>query len=335
MLPLVAEMVAGTRAVLVSEKVAVIATPVAATVTLYDPVLLLAVKTEEVATPDALVTAVALVRPLEKMPLAPEPGGALKVTVTPKTGFPPESRTAATSGLAKLVLIVALWLAPLVAVMLAGAPEVFVSEKVAGATTPPTDAATLYNPAMLLAMTVGDVATPEPLVLTFAVVEPANVPLAPEDGAVKVTVTPETGFPPESSTVAANGLAKFVFTFAFWPPPPVAAILAAGPGIFVSEKLAGVATPATVAATLYDPAELFAAKVGEVATPEALVVALTDNEPAKAPLGPEDGAVKVTVTPETGFPPESSTVAVNGLANELLMATLWPLPPVAAMLAGG
>lgn len=97
-------------------------------------------------------------------------------------------------------------------------------------------------------------------------------------------------------------------------------ILAAAPAILVSRKLAGVPTPATVATTAYEPAALLAVIFGEVATPEALVTTVAMTEPAKLPLAPEAGAVKVTVTPETGLPPESNTVAANGLAKVVLIA---------------
>jgi hypothetical protein len=79
---------------------------------------------------------------------------------------------------------------------------------------------------------------------------PANVPLALLDGAVNVTVTPLTGLPPASLTAACNAVAKAVFTAALWGVPPVAVIVAGGPAVFVSEKLAGVATPATLAVTV-------------------------------------------------------------------------------------
>jgi hypothetical protein len=58
----------------------------------------------------------------------------------------------------------------------------------------------------------------------------------------------------------------------------------------------------------------------EVATPAAFVVAVFD--PLKAPLAPLDGGVKVTVTPETGFPPASFTVTTNGFANTALIVAV-------------
>jgi hypothetical protein len=50
----------------------------------------------------------------------------------------------------------------------------------------------------------GEVATPEALVFTVAF--PAKVPLAPEAGALNVTLTLETRLPFASFTVATNGL---------------------------------------------------------------------------------------------------------------------------------
>jgi hypothetical protein len=78
---------------------------------------------------------------------------------------------------------------------------------------------------------------------------PANVPLAPLAGAVNVTMTALTGFPPASFTVTARGAAKAVLIAALWGVPLVAEMDAADPALFVSEKLAEVATPSTDAVT--------------------------------------------------------------------------------------
>jgi hypothetical protein len=100
----------------------------------------LAVNTGAVATPLAFV--VAVFTPPAKVPLAPLPG-AVKVTVTPLTGLPPESLTVACSCVANAVLMVALCGVPAVAVMLAAAPARFVREKFAGEATPETEAVTV------------------------------------------------------------------------------------------------------------------------------------------------------------------------------------------------
>ena len=57
--------------------------------------------------------------------------------------------------------------------------------------------------------------------------------------------------------------------------------------------------------------------------------------PAKVPLAPAAGGVKVTSTPLTGLFPESVTVAPKGAANAVLIAALWPEPLVAATFAAG
>src|SRR5947207_8408073 len=99
-------------------------------------------------------------------------------------------------------------------------------------------------------------------------------------------------------------------------------MLAAAPAVFVSEKSAAVATPATLAVTVYGPpATLLAVKVADVATPLPLVVAVF-TPPAKLPLAPLPGAPNVTVTPATGLPPASFTVATSGAANAVLIVAL-------------
>jgi len=94
----------------------------------------------EVATPLALV--VAIVVPFAKVPLAPV-AGAVNVTVTPLTGFEPLSSTVATRSAANAVSIAVLCGVPLVAVIDAGAPTVFVRLKLAGVDTPATVAVTV------------------------------------------------------------------------------------------------------------------------------------------------------------------------------------------------
>jgi hypothetical protein len=77
-------------------------------------------------------------------------------------------------------------------------------------------------------------------------------------------------------------------------------------------------------------------KTGDVATPDALVVAVAVfPPPAKVPLAPKPGAANVTLTPLTGFPPASFTVATNGAAKAVLICALCGVPLVAAMDAGG
>src|SRR5260370_37213178 len=84
---------------------------------------------------------------------------------------------------------------------------------------------------------------------------------------------------------------------ALWGVPAVAVILAGAPARLVSEKLAGVETPATDAVTLYGPPAVpLAVKVAAIATPCALVVAVF-TPPANVPLAPLVGAVNATARP--------------------------------------
>jgi hypothetical protein len=205
----------------------------------------LAVNTAEVATPLAFV--VAVFTPPAKVPLAPLAGG-VNVTTTPLTGLLPESVTVATNGAANAVLIAVLCGVPLVTATLAAAPTLFVKAKFAEV-APVALATTLYGPpAVEFAVNVADVATPLALVVAV-LTPPANVPLAPDAGGVKVTTTPPTGLFPESVTVATNGAANAVLIVAFCPEPLVAVTFAAAPAVFVREKFADVA-PVALATTL-------------------------------------------------------------------------------------
>jgi hypothetical protein len=297
--------------------------------------LALAVKTAEVATPPALV--IAVFNPPANVPLGPVCGGAVKVTVTPEIGLLFASVTVACSLDVNAALKTALCGVPPVAAIVAGGPGLFVSAKFAGVATPETDAATLYGPpAMLFAVNTADVATPLAFVVAvFA--PPANVPLGPVcAGAANVTITPETGLVPASFTVTCSCDAKAALTVALCGVPPEAVMLAGAPAVFVSEKLAGAATPATVAETTYGPpAMLLAAKTAEFAIPLAFVVAVF-KPPANVPLGPVcGGAVNVTVTPATALLPASLTVTCSGNPKATLIGALCGVPPETTMLAGG
>jgi hypothetical protein len=176
-----------------------------------------------------------------------------------------------------------------------------------------------------------EVATP--LAFDVAVfTPPANAPLAPLAGGVKVTTTPLTGLLPESVTVTTNGFANAVLIAVLCGVPPVAVNLAAAPEVFVRTKFAEVA-PVALATTLYGPpAVAFAVNAADVATPLAFVVAVL-TPPAKVPLAPLAGGVNVTTTPLTGLLPESVTVATRGAPKAVLIAALWGVPLVAATLA--
>ena len=179
-----------------------------------------------------------------------------------------------------------------------------------------------------MAVKTTDVATPAAFVVA-AFTPPAKDPLAPLPGAVKVTVTPLTGLFPESVTVAASCVAKAVLIAELCGVPPVAAIDAADPTVFVSAKLAGVPAPGAVAVTVYAPAVAFAVKTADVAIPAALVVAVL-APPAKDPLAPLPGAVNVTRTPLTGLFPASVTLAARADGKAVLIAALCGVPPVGA-----
>jgi len=136
-----------------------------------------------------------------------------------------------------------------VAAMLAGAPARFVNAKFAEV-APVALATTLYGPPeVAFAVNVAEVANPLAFVVAVFT-PPAKVPLAPLVGGVKVTVTPLTGLFPASVTVATKAAPNAVLTVALCPEPLVTTTLAAGPGVFVSEKLAGVETPVTDAVTV-------------------------------------------------------------------------------------
>ena len=148
-------------------------------------------------------------------------------------------------------------------------------------------------------------------------------------GAVKVTVAPDTKLPKESTTVAINTRPNFVFTVAFCGVPPVAVMEAGVPAEFVSEKIAEVEIPDTAARMLYPPAVVLAVTATDVACPIEFVTAVVLNAPPKLALAPVPGAVNVTVTPWTGVPKESVTVAISRFVKAVLTVALWP--PVAAV----
>jgi len=112
--PLVAAIEAGGPEVFVRLKLVVAVTPATVAVTTSAPMVPLAVNTDDVATPLALVVSVSVYEALEaNVPLAPAVG-AVKVTNAPLTGDPPIV-TVATSGAANAVLSAVLCGVPLVA----------------------------------------------------------------------------------------------------------------------------------------------------------------------------------------------------------------------------
>ncbi len=128
-----------------------------------------------------------------------------------------------------------------------------------------------------------------PRLFVVAVVE-LSVADAPLDGAANVTVSPETGFPPESVTVATRVAPNAVKAPVLCGVPLVAAMDAWTPVVFVSANVA-LFVP-DVAVTLYVPSVAFAVAV-TLAWPSEFVVALVALRVAEAPL---PGAAKVTLT---------------------------------------
>jgi hypothetical protein len=102
-------------------------------------------------------------------------------------------------------------------------------------------------------------------------------------------------------------------------PPGSEVVVITNGATLVSENVAGVATPVTVAFTEYEPTVPFAVKA-VVAIPEASVVTVTVFVlPGKIALAPDEGAVNVTLTPGNGLFSESVTVAWSAVANAVLI----------------
>jgi hypothetical protein len=164
--------------------------------------------------------------------------------------LPNWSVTVATKALANAVFTVALWPEPDVTTIFAAAPATFVSLKVAAVVTPFAAAVTLEPPATVFAVTLSD-NWPLPFVVAvIVIVLLLNFSLAPLDGAVNVTLAPDTALPKLSFTVATKALPNGVFTVVLWPDPEVTTMLAAAPATFVSLKVAAVLTPLAAAVTL-------------------------------------------------------------------------------------
>ena len=112
-------------------------------------------------------------------------------------------------------------------------------------------------------------------------------------------------------------------------------MLAAGPGTFEIEYVAGVATPVTLPVTEYEPAVVLAVNTVAVASPLLFVVAVIVASPPHLPVAPLDGAVNVTVTPLTGLLEASRTTALKFVAKALPTCALCGVPAVAVTLAAG
>jgi hypothetical protein len=178
---------------------------------------------------------------LLKVPLKPDPG-AVNVTFTPDTGLFEASFTVTASAFVNAVLTVAdCGVVPALAVIVLAAPAVLVRLKFT-AVTPVAVAVTVYGPpAMALALN-GALATPLAFVTTVMVaVLLLNTPLAPEPGAVNVTVTPETGLLEASFTVTASAFVNAVLIAVDCGVVPALAVIElAAPAVFVKLKFTGV-----------------------------------------------------------------------------------------------
>jgi hypothetical protein len=97
---------------------------------------------------------------------------------------------------AKDVPTIAVCAEPAEAITFVALPALLVRLKEAGVEMPAALAVTLKVPAMVLAVNAEAVATPWLSVVTVSeAVPPLKVPLAPLEGAVKVTLMPLTGLP--------------------------------------------------------------------------------------------------------------------------------------------
>src|SRR5215472_13905294 len=115
----------------------------------------------------------------------------------------------------------------------------------------------------------------------------------PENGTVNVTMTPGTGFPARSTTLAASGRANSVDAGVLWVVPPVAMIVPKDGAAFVKVNDAVPVAPAALAVTTYVPAAL-PAIAPMLACPVESVTTLAADSRAVAPLA---GALKVTLAP--------------------------------------
>jgi hypothetical protein len=118
------------------------------------------------------------------------------------------SNTVATSGFVNAASTNALCPPPLVAATDCSV-AVFVRLKLAGCATPEIVAVTVKVPGVVFAVNVEAVAKPFASVVSVSVcVEfDANVPLAPDPGAVNVTDTPLSGTPPNVTTATSGAYA--------------------------------------------------------------------------------------------------------------------------------
>jgi hypothetical protein len=156
-------------------------------------------------------------------------------------------------------------------------PQAIVRVNTIGGIEPAMDAITVKEPFLLLAVSLGAVATPAALVVAVAVPPLPKVAPAPVVAlawTVNVTSTPGTSFPNLSVTSTPRVTGKAEPAVVVCGVVLLTAVTLAGwPGRLV--RLKGVARPLTEAVTVKVPATLSAVKAGAVATPLASVVAVT------------------------------------------------------------
>jgi hypothetical protein len=219
-------------------------------VTVYEPVVAFAVNDVEVAMPFAPVVSVSVLVPLANVPVAPEPeAGAVKVTLMPLVGDPPVV-TVACSAVANAVLTVASCGLPAVALIVGRiTTAVLVRLKLAVPVAPVAVAVTEYEPAVPLAVNASMALPFESVVMVIVFVPFEKVPLAPDDGAVKVTVTPLVPVLPVR-TVACRLAPNGALTVVVCGVPPVALIVVPLVGLLVRLKFAVPDAPEAVAVTV-------------------------------------------------------------------------------------
>ena len=100
-----------------------------------------------------------------------------------------------------------------------------------------------------------------------------------------------------------------------------------------SEKYAFICE-VVAAVTMYGPGVVLATGTGEVAMPDASVIAIVEELPLNVALAPDPGAVNVTVKPASGFPSKSRTRTFNAAANDVPAGVLCVVPVIAVIQPG-
>jgi len=281
---------------------------------------------------DAFVATVIVVVLLLNTPDAPVPG-AVNATFTPETGLLPASFTVTASAFAKAVLIVAdCSVVPAFAVIVEGAPAVFVSEKFT-VVSPVAAAVTVYGPPVVAFAVNGADATPDAFVATVnrrrAVAEYSG---RSRPWRRERYVHPETGLLPgiPHSSLECGGKRRV----------DRRALRRTGRGRDArgragqvrEREVAGVTTPATVAVTLVRTTCYAVGGKDGRCLPHPVHSSLRCSlRQQKWPLAPLPGDANVTVTPLTGLLNESLTIACSWAANAVPTVALCAVPAVAVM----